>query len=97
MLSGFVIGSVEILDRQLHETYASQAIASVDKYRGEFMVRGGRYQRLEGDDPLPSVFVVKFPSYEEALAWYHSKEFQSIIKTRTMAQRSKMIVVEGID
>jgi uncharacterized protein (DUF1330 family) len=39
-------GFVEITDPKLYDTYSSKAIASVEKYKGEFVVRGGRYQRL---------------------------------------------------
>jgi uncharacterized protein (DUF1330 family) len=97
MPSGYVIANVEITDPKLYDTYASKAIASVEKYKGQFVVRGGRYQRLDGNEPLPIIFVVKFPTYEQALAWFFSEEYESVKETRSRASRSNMIVVEGDD
>jgi uncharacterized protein (DUF1330 family) len=97
MPSGYVIANVEITDSKLYDTYSAKAIASVEKYKGEFMVRGGRYQRLDGNEPLPTIFIVKFSTYEQALAWFRSPEYESIKDTRSRAASSNMIVVEGVD
>jgi uncharacterized protein (DUF1330 family) len=59
MPSGYVIANVEITDQKLYDTYASKAIASVEK-KGQFVVRGGQYQRLDGNEPLPIILSLSF-------------------------------------
>jgi uncharacterized protein (DUF1330 family) len=97
MPAGFVIAEIEIINGQLYEDYATVAVTSVAKYGGEFLVRRGQYQSLEGDAPLPIIFVVRFPSYQQALAWYYSQEYTQIKELRHNAARSNIVVVEGSD
>ena len=68
-------------DEKLKE-YAIKARAAVEKYKGKFLIRGGRSTLNEGDNS-PRTVVIEFSSYDEANAFYNSKEYQdahSILK-----------------
>ena len=64
------IGSEEKL-----KEYAIKAKAAVEKYKGRFLIRGGKSTINEGDKS-PRTVVIEFTSYDEANAFYHSKEYQ---------------------
>ena len=55
--------------------YAVKARAAVEKYKGKFLIRGGKKTTNEGD-ASPRTVVIEFPSYEEANLFYKSKEYQ---------------------
>ena len=55
--------------------YAVKARAAVEKYKGKFLIRGGRSTSNEGDKS-PRTVVIEFPSYDEANIFYNSKEYQ---------------------
>ena len=55
--------------------YAFKARAAVEKYKGKFLIRGGKTTTNEGD-ASPRTVVIEFPSYEEANLFYKSKEYQ---------------------
>ena len=55
--------------------YAVKARAAVEKYKGKFLIRGGKTTTNEGD-ASPRTVVIEFPSYEEANLVYNSKEYQ---------------------
>ena len=55
--------------------YAVKARAAVEKYKGKFLIRGGKTITNEGDTS-PRTVVIEFPSYEEANLFYNSKEYQ---------------------
>ena len=55
--------------------YAVKARAAVEKYKGKFLIRGGKTTTYEGD-ASPRTVVIEFPSYEEANLFYNSKEYQ---------------------
>ena len=55
--------------------YAVKARAAVEKYKGKFLIRGGKTTTNEGDTS-PRTVVIEFPSYEEANLFYNSKEYQ---------------------
>ena len=50
----------------------------IKKYGGEYLARGGEHQVVEGEDNLPRIVIIKFPTYEKALEWYHSDEYKPV-------------------
>ena len=56
--------------------YAVKAKAAVEKYKGKFLIRGGRSTSNEGEES-PRTVVIEFPSYNEANNFYRSKEYQN--------------------
>ena len=55
--------------------YAVKAKAAVEKYKGKFLIRGGKTKTNEGNKS-PRTVVIEFPSYDEANLFYNSKEYQ---------------------
>ena len=55
--------------------YAIKARAAVEKYKGKFLIRGGRSTSNEGEKS-PRTVVIEFPSYDEANNFYKSTEYQ---------------------
>ena len=55
--------------------YAVKARAAVEKYKGKFLIRGGKTTTNEGE-VSPRTVVIEFPSYEDANLFYNSKEYQ---------------------
>ena len=55
--------------------YAVKARTAVEKYKGKFLIRGGRSVTNEGVKS-PRTVVIEFPSYDEANLFYNSKEYQ---------------------
>ena len=55
--------------------YAIRARAAVEKFKGKFLVRGGRTTTNEGDKS-PRTVVIEFPSYNVAIGFYKSKEYR---------------------
>ena len=55
--------------------YAVKARTAVAKYKGKFIIRGGRSTANEGDKS-PRTVVIEFPTYNEANLFYNSKEYQ---------------------
>ena len=74
--------------------YAVKAKAAVEKYKGKFLIRGGKSINNEGEKS-PRTVVIEFPSYNEANSFYNSKEYQeahSILKGYALRQHQ---TVEG--
>ncbi|MCO5064610.1 MAG: DUF1330 domain-containing protein [Rhizobiaceae bacterium] len=97
MPSAYIISQVELFDEEAFAEYKAAAPASVEKFGGEYLVRGGRYQSLEGREPHSRIVVMKFESYEKALAWYNSEEYTRLKAIRSKAARGDILLVEGLD
>jgi uncharacterized protein (DUF1330 family) len=94
-MAAYVIGEMEVTDPKLYDDYRKQVLATITKYGGRFLVRGGKAEALEGA-PLPKrIVVLEFPSYEQAAKWYRSPEYAPLIELRKKASRGRLLLAEG--
>ena len=74
------------------KNYSTMVTPIIKSFGGKPLVRGGKYQRLEGENFLRTV-IWEFPSYEDAIACHESKEYQegwALAKSTT--ERSLQII-----
>lgn len=95
--SGYVICQVELFDPAAFEEYKAKVPDIVVSHGGETLVRGGRFQRLEGGEPRPRIIIMKFPSFERAREWYHSEAYSVLRPIRQRAAAADLVLVEGLD
>ena len=65
----------DITNEEKLKEYAVKARTAVEKYKGKFLIRGGKTTTNEGEIS-PRTVVIEFPSYGEANLFYNSKEYQ---------------------
>ena len=94
-MAAYVIGEIEVMDQGAYDEYRKQVPATVTKYGGRFIVRGGKAEALEGGWSPKRIVALEFPSVEQAQKWYRSSEYAPLIKSRQRASRGKLILVEG--
>lgn len=97
MPRAYVIGQFEVHNPEGYEEYRSQTPATIAKFGGRFIVRGGRVRNLEGDAPFPRIVVIEFPSLEQAEAWYDSEDYQRLIPIRQERAVGRSFIVEGVE
>ena len=56
----------------------------------------GRSEAAEGANP-DGIVVLKFPTYDDAWAWYRSPAYQAAIPFRQKAAEWRVVIVEGLD
>ena len=74
--------------------YATKARIAVEKYKGKFLVRGGKKITTEGEES-PRTIVIEFPSFSEAKIFFYSTEYQeahTILKGATIRHHQ---IIEG--
>ena len=75
-MKGYVVCVYKnITNEEKLKEYAIKARTAVKKYKGKFLIRGGRSISNEGEKS-PRTVVIEFPSYDEANNFYNSKEYQ---------------------
>lgn len=94
-MAAYLIGEIEVTDPAAYEEYRKQVGATVAKYGGRFVVRGGKVQALEGGWSPGRIVALEFPSMEQAQKWYRSPEYAPLIALRQRASSGKLILVEG--
>jgi len=97
MPAAYVIVEMQISDPKRYEEYMAAAPATIAAAGGEYVIRGGRHETLEGDWQPARVAVLKFTSYEKAKAWYDGEAYRTVRGKRAAAtEYFNMIVVEGV-
>ena len=95
-MAAYVIVEIEVVDPVGYEEYKKQAAATVDKYGGKYIVRGGKTEVLEGDWKPKRIVVLEFPTMERAKEWLNSPEYREPRKQRHATAKTNMLVIEGV-
>tara|TARA_B100000900_G_scaffold301362_1_gene259946 strand:- start:3 stop:302 length:300 start_codon:yes stop_codon:yes gene_type:complete len=95
MKKGYWISLYLKVDNQNNlKKYAETVTPIIKNYGGVPLVRGGKYQKFDGDEFVRTV-IWEFPSYEKALECHNSKEYQSGWAIAKDTTTRHMQVVEG--
>lgn len=92
-MAGYVIAIVEVTNAEGYQAYSQQVPATVAKYGGRYLVRGGKADVREGEWPGPRTVVLEFPSLARALEWYDSPEYSPLRPVRQANSHSR---IEGV-
>ncbi len=95
-MAAYVIVEIDIVDLTGYEEYKKLAAATVHKYGGKYIVRGGKTEVLEGDWKPKRIVVLQFESMQRAKEWLNCEEYREPRKMRHRTAKTKMILVEGV-
>ena len=71
MAKGYWIGHIDVQNAEAYKNYVAANGVAFAKFGGRFLVRGGRFETVEGKTRSRNV-VIEFPSYEAARACWSS-------------------------
>ena len=98
MAAGYVIVQMNISDAEQYKQYMAEAPATIKAAGGEYLVRGGKHETLEGEWQPHRLALLKFPTYEQAKAWYDGENYRRVRAKRTGAtEYFHMVLAEGTD
>ncbi len=96
MPAGYVIAQLKVTNSENYKKYVEKVTPLVKKFDGEFLVRNGEYKIFDGETQFPRIVMLKFPSYERALQWYNSEEYEPIKKIRLDNSEGTNIIIKGV-
>jgi uncharacterized protein (DUF1330 family) len=82
-------------DEEAWKAYVQRAPATIEKYGGRYLARGGAVQIMEGSWSPHAIVLVEFPDSAAVARWYASPEYAEALKVRGTALRRNLICVEG--
>ena len=86
---------VQITDAAGYGKYAKLAGPAIEKHGGRFLARGGKCVTLEGEEYSRNV-LVEFASFGQAVACYHSNEYQEAWEFQKNTATREVCIVEGV-
>ncbi len=96
MAKGYWIARVDVRNSDTYKNYVAANGAAFAKFGGRFLVRGGTFETVAGTSRSRNV-VLEFPSYEAALACWHSPEYQAAKAERDGHAVADIIIIEGYE
>ena len=95
-MAAYVIANVTVTDPVRYEEYRKLVPGTLEKYGGEFIVRGAQIEVLEGSWRPARLVIVEFPSVEQARAWWHSPEYSEAKALRQATSEGTLLIVQGV-
>jgi len=92
--AAYWIMRIDVHDPETYKAYIEADAVASAIYHPNFLVRGGRFEAVQGVARARNVLVA-FPDYETALACYNSPEYQHALSFRLKAAEAEVVLMRG--
>ena len=96
-MAAYILAEIEITNPEGYKEYTKAVPATIAKYGGRFLIRGGASEALEGEWPQRRRVLLEFPSMDAARQWWHSPEYEKPKAMRQAASKGRLLLIEGAD
>ncbi len=96
-MAAYVLAEIEITNPEGYKEYTKAVPATIAKYGGRFLIRGGESEALEGEWPQRRRVLLEFPTMDAARKWWHSPEYEKPKAMRQAASEGRLLLIEGAD
>lgn len=94
MAKAYWIVRVSVKNPERYPDYLAAARPAFEKFGARFIVRGGRFEAMEGTARERNV-VVEFKDFATAVGCYNSPEYQAAKAIRVANADAEFVIVEG--
>jgi uncharacterized protein (DUF1330 family) len=96
-MPAYLIAEIEVTNPEGYKEYTTLVPATIAKYGGRFLVRGGKAHPIEGDWPERRRVLIEFPSIEAAKRWWDSPEYEKPMALRRANSKGRLMFLEGVE
>jgi uncharacterized protein (DUF1330 family) len=95
-MPAYMIVDVDTSDPQRYEEYKRAVPALIARHGGEYLVRGGAHEVLEGDWQPTRMVLFRFPDRASIKALFADPDYRPLAALRHEIAKSRIIAVDGI-
>ena len=88
---------LDVHDPKGFEEYRAAVPTLIAKHGGEYIVRGGEFEVIEGDWQPNRVIVIRFPDRQAIRNLHADPEYAASADVRRATAKSRIIAVDGIE
>ncbi len=77
MTPAYIIVDMKVSNPEQYKEYMAAAPAAVKAHGGEYLVRGGKFETIEGNWTPARVAMLRFPSFDAAKAFYDAEMYRA--------------------
>ena len=93
----YIIARIDIHDRARYADYEAGFMDIFSQYAGKLLAVDEAGETLEGEWACTRTVLIEFPSRDDALAWYHSDDYQALAQHRFTASTGNIVLLPGLD
>ena len=91
----YLLIEISVEDHELYAEYTAQVLPLVERYGGNYLIRGGGVFPVSGDWRPERLVLVQFETMDVVQDFLTSPEYQALIPLRQRACSSRSIIAEG--
>lgn len=96
-MAAYLVVDADLTHPDVYEQYKLKAKPLVEQYGGEYLARGGPISLKESALWSPTRMVlIRFPSTQAAETFYHSAEYQEVVKISHQSAKRTVFILEGM-
>jgi uncharacterized protein (DUF1330 family) len=92
-MAAYILVALTIHDRDTYQRYVQAFVPAFTALGGEILALKDDPVAVEGSWPFTRLVILRMPSEEAFLAWYHSPEYQAIAQDRFKAAVANITVL----
>src|SRR4029453_9083307 len=94
-MAAYIVAQIDVKNTDWQQDYGPKAGALVQKHGGKILAgAGSTVEHLEGRRQVPGVmFLLEFPSLEQAKAWYQDPQYAQLIHLRQAGADADIVVL----
>jgi uncharacterized protein (DUF1330 family) len=96
-MASYLIIDVDVHDSAMYQTYLREVPRLIAKHDGEYLVRGGTHEVLEGSWEPHRLVLLRFPSEQAVHDFVTDPEYEPLKTIREQYTDTIMLMVEGVE
>jgi len=93
-LTTYLLIQLMIHTPELYQQYVQNVKAIIERFHGEYIIRGGQITSFIGNWNPDRIVLIKFPLKSDIEEFFHSEEYKKIKHFREDATISSAIIIE---
>ena len=95
-MTAYMIVDIDVLDPAQYETYKREVPKLIEKHGGEYLVRGGEFEVIEGEWTPNRLVIFRFPDRQAIHALFADPEYHPLKLLRHKVANSSVVAVDGL-
>ena len=95
-MTAYLLLDIDIHDQEGFQTYRTQASEFIVKHGGEYVVRGGEFEVIEGDWKPNRLVIFKFPNRQAIRNFFADPDYAEVAAIRFKTSKTIAIAVDGV-
>ena len=94
-MPAYFVAEIDLTNPAAYEPYHAAVPATIARYGGRYLTRGGAAELIEGGPEPKRVVILEFADTAAVKRWYDSPEYQKILPMRLNNSTGRAFIIEG--